>query len=385
MMNVQSLRLRWKESYRKNAPGLWALMTRRYPRFVFESLARSIDNEVPVFVFHDVKPDIFEETLNFLSRNDYHTIVADEFARCLRKQCSLPPRTVVLTFDDGWRSLWSVAFPLLKQYGMRAVAFINPGLVSAHEQRQAPLLCTWTEIREMHDSGVVDFQSHTVYHNQTFISPTIEYFVHPKRQILDYGYCFVFRQNGADQFLQEAQWGTPIYQYTPRMVGCPRYVEDEDFRLSCTNFVKESGNEEFFDLPDWQQRLNHHVREYRHNRRDRGRFESSEQTTRSIRIDLEDCKQLIEQHLPGKVVQHFCFPFYLGSRLAVDVLKETGYESAHWGTLKGRRSNSPGDDPFYTPRLGSEFIFRLPGRGRKRLATILGNNFSRNLPRILQR
>lgn len=77
-------------------------------------------------------------------------------------------------------------------------------------------------------------------------------------------------------------------------------------------------------------------------------------------------KKLIEERL-SKEVRHFCYPYGVGSPLAVSLAQTAGYATNFWATLKNRRTNRPGDDPFYCPRLKNDFIFRLPGDGRKSL------------------
>ncbi|HEX9203227.1 MAG TPA: hypothetical protein VF964_04635, partial [Vicinamibacteria bacterium] len=92
------------------------LLLGRYPDFVTGGpLARA---EVPVFIFHSLEPESFGRKLRYLAENDYCTLAADQYFCVLMGACKPPDRAVLLTFDDGRGSLWSVGLPLMKRYGM---------------------------------------------------------------------------------------------------------------------------------------------------------------------------------------------------------------------------------------------------------------------------
>jgi len=71
---------------------------------------------------------------------------------------------VVLTFDDGPRNHYEVVFPLLKRYGMKGVAFIAPRFHTYNCNNSLLQPLSWQQIREMHESEAIDFQSHTYEH-----------------------------------------------------------------------------------------------------------------------------------------------------------------------------------------------------------------------------
>lgn len=152
-------------SWNKNWPELWCSLNGGMPQFVFARQPAPIGNAVPVFHFHIVNPRLFGADLRFLLRNDYATAFADELLDHMLGRRKLAANSIVLTFDDGPVNLYRYAYPLLRRYRCRAVAFISPGL---HRDESALMredrLCTWREIQEMHDSGLVDFQSHTFEH-----------------------------------------------------------------------------------------------------------------------------------------------------------------------------------------------------------------------------
>lgn len=159
---------RLRDSWEKNWPQLLAAVTRGLPGFVLRPSPPDIGSSVPVFCFHVVSRDAFERDLAFLAANGYVTIGSDALVAHLEGQREAPFRAVVLTIDDGASNLYEVAYPLLRHYAMRAVAFVAPAF---HRETDgpgavpgAPRPCMWPEIREMQASGHVDFQAHTLAH-----------------------------------------------------------------------------------------------------------------------------------------------------------------------------------------------------------------------------
>jgi peptidoglycan/xylan/chitin deacetylase (PgdA/CDA1 family) len=157
-----SLLLRIKDSWRKNSDELRGFWNGSLPQFVTAARPRPLDG-VPVFHYHEVEADGFEADLEFLAKNGYRTLSGADFVRYLSGDLSVDEPAVLLTFDDGPRNFFDVAFPLLRKYGARAVAFIAPGLhrdkAAGAETDARPM--TWEEIRAIRDSGLVEFQSHT--------------------------------------------------------------------------------------------------------------------------------------------------------------------------------------------------------------------------------
>lgn len=106
-----------------------------------------------------VGKDVFEEHLAFLRAERYHSITLAEAAGYMRDPIRnpLPERSVVLTFDDGYRGNYTLAFPLLKKYGMTAVFFVATRLIGT------PPMMSWAHLREMSGAGM-SIQSHTASH-----------------------------------------------------------------------------------------------------------------------------------------------------------------------------------------------------------------------------
>lgn len=100
----------------------------------------------------------FAAQMDYLSVAGYHTITVDELADALEKGRALPEKPVLLTFDDGYRDNYDVAYPILKAYGMKAIIFPVTDYVSRY-----PNYLTWEQMKNMQQNGI-EFGSHTLNH-----------------------------------------------------------------------------------------------------------------------------------------------------------------------------------------------------------------------------
>lgn len=126
---------------------------------------------VPILMYHKT-PDDFEAQLQHLIQKGYTTISLNRLVGALKAGASLPPKPVILTFDDGFSDQLR-AFELLKQYNMKATFYIMPGggasdwCIGANRQAGKPCgdaYLNWNEIKMLDASGVVTIESHTQDH-----------------------------------------------------------------------------------------------------------------------------------------------------------------------------------------------------------------------------
>jgi peptidoglycan/xylan/chitin deacetylase (PgdA/CDA1 family) len=97
--------------------------------------------------------------LEYLRDNDYHTISLAELYAFLTYQKAIPLRSVVITIDDGYRSIYDIAYPLLKEFGFTATFFVYTDFIGATK-----LSLTWDQLREMKAAGF-EVESHSVTHS----------------------------------------------------------------------------------------------------------------------------------------------------------------------------------------------------------------------------
>ena len=91
---------------------------------------------VPILLYHHigfslrgetvytVSPEAFDQQMNLLYQWGYKSISVETLARALKEGALLPPRPVLLTFDDGSETTYSRALPIMQKYGFTGVAYI---------------------------------------------------------------------------------------------------------------------------------------------------------------------------------------------------------------------------------------------------------------------
>lgn len=107
-----------------------------------------------------ISPDNFRNQMEFLRNNDFAVMRLEDVIAALREGAELPVKTAVITFDDGYRSVYETAFPLLRSYGWPFTMFITTGQVASGSEG---LYANWDQLREMGASGAT-LANHTVSH-----------------------------------------------------------------------------------------------------------------------------------------------------------------------------------------------------------------------------
>lgn len=105
-----------------------------------------------------VGPAQFDEEMKYLADNGYTSMTFDSLYPAFKNPGLLPPKPVVITFDDGYSDFYYNAYPILKKYGINGTVFIPTALMN-----QGYYL-TWNQIKEMAGSNLIHFESHGVHH-----------------------------------------------------------------------------------------------------------------------------------------------------------------------------------------------------------------------------
>jgi peptidoglycan/xylan/chitin deacetylase (PgdA/CDA1 family) len=371
------------------------LLLRRYPAFVTGgSLPRG---DVPVFVFHSLEPESFGRKLQHLAENGYVTLSAEEYLHVLLGAGPVPDKAVVLTFDDGRGSVWSVGGPLMRRYGMKGIVFLVPGRMPDNgrlgptwddaETRRVPAeevlsredgdgaFLSWAETLALSASGLFEFQSHSLMHARIHTAPRLAGFMTPE---LRRGYgafdAPLIASEGRDLAGPEVPLGTPLLASESRLSDALRLYEDPGFRQACTDLVASRGGEGFFSERNWESQLRRAVARHPLS----GRFESTTEREAAISRELRESKAMIEERT-GKPVTHLCYPWHVAGPQAQRIARELGYRTAFCGKVRGLPISRPGGDPLQIARLGEDYVGTLPGRGREDLASILQKKWKRRL------
>ncbi|MDO8281049.1 MAG: polysaccharide deacetylase family protein [Thermodesulfovibrionia bacterium] len=153
---------------------------------------------IPVLMYHHinvhkgdivtVRPEIFKEQMKLLKAAGIKTLKADELISYIKGGITADIKAAVLTFDDGWLDNHINVLPVLKEYDLNAVIFIitdraeeagaggndTQGRIPTHEESKKLIAggdsfrvaLDWKLIKEMSETGLVEFYSHTKSHRR---------------------------------------------------------------------------------------------------------------------------------------------------------------------------------------------------------------------------
>ena len=106
-----------------------------------------------------LSPSLFRQHLAYLEDNNFKVISLGDLLESLEKQSELPEKSVVITFDDGYRSIYDTAFPLLKERGFPFTVFVNTSPI----KNKLNQFMGWQELKELTRYGG-QIANHSITH-----------------------------------------------------------------------------------------------------------------------------------------------------------------------------------------------------------------------------
>jgi peptidoglycan/xylan/chitin deacetylase (PgdA/CDA1 family) len=343
----------------------------------------------------------FEEDLQFLAKNGYATIGMDELVAYIRGRGSLPEKAVVLTFDDARSSFWRFAYPLLQRYNMRGVLFVIVGLTMDAASVRTNLssvwkgdvevgdveaidpddrsLCTWPELREMHASGWIDIESHSLFHQEVFVNSEISDILGPESSFIPYktsATAYLTPRDIGREIVPDQYYGLPIFPTASLHQGLPGWEVSEELLRLAKRIWSDATCQDSTDS-SVERTARARLEQYR--LRKYLRRQTVSEIGRKIEEDIMTARDILKERVSTDVGHHFCLPYGVGSEISVQIQRSLGMESCSWGTNPGEKHNRPGTDPMMIARLKSDFIWRLPGAGQKSLFQVYGEKVGRRL------
>jgi peptidoglycan/xylan/chitin deacetylase (PgdA/CDA1 family) len=105
-----------------------------------------------------VDPDLFEQQMAYIASSGFNTINFNTLYTALKGGGALPPKPIIITFDDGYIDFYVNAFPILRKYNLHVTQFIPTSLVDTGYYLH------WDQIKEMDATGLVSFEAHSLTH-----------------------------------------------------------------------------------------------------------------------------------------------------------------------------------------------------------------------------
>ena len=277
----------------------------------------------------------FEEFCKYLHAKKFKTKFLDHWYN-EQNNFKKSSNTIYLTFDDGYLDNWLIAFPILKKYGLKATIFINPEFVDSSSNKIRSIqkdgkgsnseslgFLNWEEIIEMQNSGLIDFQSHSLTHNYYFQSSNIiDIYENQKKY---HWLEWLSKPNEKHLWLNKnqnksIQKGYPIFEYG-RSLGLRKYLPDNNFLEYALKIYNSSFNSDSFSKKEHINHLNKKILEYD------GRMENDSELEKRYQKELALSKDIIEKKL-NKKVEFLCWPGGGYNNISVEISKTLGYKAS---------------------------------------------------------
>ena len=140
------------------------------PKLTILSYHEIADRDDALVPQYTVTPTNFVRQLDWLKNNGYHFVSVDQVLADDAGKKPLPDKAVLITFDDGYRSMYEHAYPILKLFNAPAVVALVGKWMDVPENGKVDFgghsiprtdLLSWQQVREMSDSGLIEVASHT--------------------------------------------------------------------------------------------------------------------------------------------------------------------------------------------------------------------------------
>ncbi|MBQ7705128.1 MAG: polysaccharide deacetylase family protein [Selenomonadaceae bacterium] len=125
-----------------------------FPILEYHTVTKNPD---PSSEIYNVPPAEFSAQLDYLQENGYTTITLNDYIKARRFGDPLPPKPIILTFDDGYADNYSEMLPILEAHGMTAVIFVITNEINKHGY------LTLDQLKDLQRRGI-EIGSHTADH-----------------------------------------------------------------------------------------------------------------------------------------------------------------------------------------------------------------------------
>jgi peptidoglycan/xylan/chitin deacetylase (PgdA/CDA1 family) len=350
---------------------------------------------VPVVMFHSVaddRPDRpspfilyagsreFESYLRYLRARRYTTVSLDDVHAWHLGERTLPARSVVLTFDDGYLDNWVVVGPLLRKYGFHATLFLPTDFVQPEAPPRPTLEDVWAgrlrpselplygyvnraELRAMVASGTFDVQSHGRTHTWLPCSDEVVTFHRPGlsvRRHLRWMWWNRFPDRKPFWFEEirheHVPWGAPVFRSDLALAG-RAFVPHPGLEPRLTRYVADHGGAELFRRPDWHAVLSREAEAFRREQGPTAMPETDDQFAARLRHEIEGSRLTLEG-MTGRPVRFLCWPNGGVCDESFEAALRQGYLATTIPSRMGRGGNRREDPPSRIRRIGSTPYFQ---------------------------
>jgi len=136
---------------------------------------------IPILMYHSISKtedkanilginkDIFKWQMEYLQKHNYRVVSLKTAGDMIMQGKKIPPRSVVLTFDDGHRDFYTEAYPVIKKYKFNVAIF-----PTVYNTEAGNDYMNWAELNNLKEGGLVDIGSHGLCHQSLTRIPLLQ-------------------------------------------------------------------------------------------------------------------------------------------------------------------------------------------------------------------
>jgi peptidoglycan/xylan/chitin deacetylase (PgdA/CDA1 family) len=134
---------------------------------MFQTISHVYTDSIPILMYHSISrkrdnslfvpPKVFEKQMEHLKKAGYHTLSFKDLKNW-KTGDDIPDKPLLITFDDGYLDNFTIAYPILKKFQMKATIFVPSDFIGF------PNHVNWSQIKEMEQSRCIEFGVHTRHH-----------------------------------------------------------------------------------------------------------------------------------------------------------------------------------------------------------------------------
>ncbi|WP_338470954.1 polysaccharide deacetylase family protein [Niallia sp. XMNu-256] len=111
------------------------------------------------FSYDKIRFEKFKQQMHYLIDNHYNTLTFEDLNNLEGKETANSNKNILITFDDGYYNNYHLVYPFMKNVGLKFNVFLEVGAIGKKNE-----YLTWDMVKEMNESGIVNFGAHTLNH-----------------------------------------------------------------------------------------------------------------------------------------------------------------------------------------------------------------------------
>ena len=259
----------------------------------------------------------------------------------------LDEESILVTFDDGYKNNYTKAFPILKKYNIKATIFLNTVYIGNDRD-----YLDWNEIKEMYESGLIDFQLHTHSHYPTIRKPEIKgFFEKAEGDFVKREYFSIFREGLSKKKKAEIKdfrnldfTGLPVFKIRSQIS-----IKGLKLKEGFMDKYRELANSEEFIKKSSRERKIFLNKLFKIQKKEFFQEISEEEFEKKVEFEITENKKLIEEKL-NKKAEFLSYPWGHVYKGNVERIKKLGIKSFVMTT--GKANNI---------KINPEKIYRING------------------------